>query len=237
MSMNEKWRTRARNALEAYFRRRSFPRITLSLILALTGVAGLLISFILLKAGWVHMWMRYPVAVLCSYAVLLALIRVWVEIERERFDEADADLENGDDYDPVPDSSSSKLSSFDAQDLPTGCLDVPGGCLEVGAEGCLPVILIGVVVSLGAVFFMTVAGAPALVAEVFLDAFLVSVLYRRLKLAHQEHWLGTALRKTWKPVLLTALLLMIGGWALEMIAPESHSLGDAIEGISHPHRR
>lgn len=229
MSTNDKRRTKARNALEAYFRRRSFPRIALSLILGITGVAGFLISYILLKAGFVHMWMRYPVAVLASYAVLLALIRVWIEIESERFDETDADLENGDDYDSV--HASSKLSSFDAEDLPTGCLDVPGGCVEVGAEGCLPVILIGVVVSLGVVFFTTVAGAPALVAEVFLDAFLVSVLYRRLKLAHQEHWLGTALRKTWKPVLLTAVLLLIGGWALEMIAPESHSLGEAIKQL------
>ena len=231
MTTNDKWRTRARNALEAYFRRRSFPRITLSLILLITGVAGFLISFILLKAGWVHMWMRYPVAVLCSYAVLLALIRIWVEIERERFDEADADLENGDDDDSAQVPSSSRLSSFDAEDLPTGCLDVPGGCVEVGAEGCLSVILIGVVVSLGVLFFTTVAGAPALVAEVFLDAFLVSVLYRRLRIAQREHWLGTALRKTWKPVLLTALLLLIGGWALEMIAPEAHSLGEAIERI------
>ncbi len=80
------WRSRARASLEAYFRRRSFPRLTLSLLLLLTGVTGFLISYAMLQLGLQHMWVRYPIATLGSYGLLLALSRGWVPIERSRFD-------------------------------------------------------------------------------------------------------------------------------------------------------
>ncbi len=81
MEEHDVWRSRARASLEAYFRRRSFPRRTLSLLLLLTGLTGFLIPYAMLELGMQHMWVRYPIATLGSYCLLLALIRGWVAIE------------------------------------------------------------------------------------------------------------------------------------------------------------
>lgn len=80
-----RWRERARRALEGYFQKRSPPRLILSLILILTGFAGLVVSFGLLHAGLFAMWIRYPVAVLAGYGVFIGLLRLWLEFERSRF--------------------------------------------------------------------------------------------------------------------------------------------------------
>ena len=85
MDEKTRWRQRARTALEAYFHQRSFPRIILSLLVALTGGFGFLISFGLLHGGVRQMWLRYPLAVLGAYAFFLVLLRLWVGIERARF--------------------------------------------------------------------------------------------------------------------------------------------------------
>ena len=65
----------------------------------------------------------------------------------------------------------------------------------------------------------------------FLDAFIVSALYRRLSVAQKGHWLGAALKKTWAPALVTAVILAIGGWALERMAPGAPSIGKAIQQL------
>jgi len=78
---------------------------------------------------------------------------------------------------------------------------------------------------------MTLAATPALLAEVFVDVFIVSVFYRRLRIAAQEHWLGTALRKTWWLALIGAGLLALLGSILETAAPGSRSIGPAIQKI------
>jgi len=59
----------------------------------------------------------------------------------------------------------------------------------------------------------------------------VSVFYRRLRMAAQEHWLGTALRKTWWLALVAAGVVALVGWGLETAAPGSRSIGPAIEEI------
>ena len=57
---------------------RGMPRVQMSLILAVTGLAGFLASFALLHAGLTRMWLRYPVSVLFAYAVFLLLLRLWL---------------------------------------------------------------------------------------------------------------------------------------------------------------
>jgi hypothetical protein len=228
MTFDPNWRGRAKARLEAYFRRKSFPRLTLSLLLLVTGLAGFLVSYGLLLAGVDHMWLRYPVAVVVSYAALLGLIGVWVEVERRRFDaaEADVDQEVATDAQPTRWSEVGDGSWFDL-------LDFADADVFDCDEGCLPAILGLVVIALGAVLVSTIAAAPALIAEVFLDAFLVAVLYRRLRVAQKEHWLGTALRKTWFAAIVTAGALALGGWTLEQMAPGARSIGKAVEQLRH----
>lgn len=223
MSVPSKWRQHARKALENYFSKRSYPRAILSLIILITGLAGYIISFAMLRAGLTDMWLRYPLAVLGAYAVLLGLVRVWVEIEKARFDPAVIATIKREREEFLPTHQKSTSSPW--LDIPSG-LDVPDF-----EEGCLVAILIGAVVALAVVVVTTIVGAPLLIAEVFFDAFIVSVIYRRLRLAQKEHWLGTALRKTWKAAIILALSLSSIGFVLQQMAPGAPSIGKAIEQI------
>ena len=201
----------------------------LALILILTGLIGFLISFLLLRAGVVEMWQRYPLAVAGAYGGFLGLLRLWVEVERSRFDprvgEIERDLQNtAEGGEKVRHNSGPRSSWLD-------WLDFPDFSVFDLDEGCLPTILIGVLVALLALLVSAIAAASGLIAEVFLDAFIVSVMYRRLRIAAKEHWLGTAIRKTWWTALLTAGLLAIGGLCLEKLAPGSRSIGPAIHRL------
>ncbi len=210
--------------IEAWFERRSAPRTILSGILLVTGGAGFAVSFGLLQAGLSAMWLRYPLAVLAAYGVFLALVRIWVGIERWRFrsDTIEADF--------VSDEEGAGRTVL--QDLNTSrswldWLDVPS--IDIDDGGCLVAAVIGAIGGIAAIAISVVIGAPALAAEVFLDAFLVGALYRRLKIASHEHWLGTAIARTWRHALLAAALLALTGWLAGELAPDANSLGEAIE--------
>ncbi|HEX8352529.1 MAG TPA: hypothetical protein VF611_06515 [Pyrinomonadaceae bacterium] len=58
--------------------RSGMPRAQMSLILASTGAAGFLASFLMLRLGLSLMWLRYALAVLLAYAVFLLLLRLWL---------------------------------------------------------------------------------------------------------------------------------------------------------------
>src|SRR5262249_15953861 len=147
--------SRARAALEGYFRKRSFPRIILGLILLLTGAVGLGVSYELLHAGVTKMWIRYPVAVLVAYAVMLGLVRLWIEFEQRRFDPDDPAMRdaiqqvNEDDLISEPSkagilsgpSGGKKSRGFDLGGL-DGCGDLDG-CVD--AEGCGAAVLFVVI--------------------------------------------------------------------------------------------
>ena len=75
--------------------RRGWPRAEMSLILAATGAAGFLASFVLLRLGLSAMWLRYALAVLLAYLVFLLLLRVWLLLHcREPPGELPGDLLN-----------------------------------------------------------------------------------------------------------------------------------------------
>ena len=61
--------------------RRSLPRVLMSLILAATGAAGFVASFLMLHLGVSRMWLRYALAVLFAYAVFIVLLRVWLFLQ------------------------------------------------------------------------------------------------------------------------------------------------------------
>src|SRR5688572_18663800 len=50
----------------------------MSLMLAATGAAGFVASFLMLRLGLSAMWLRYALAVLFAYLVFLLLLRVWL---------------------------------------------------------------------------------------------------------------------------------------------------------------
>lgn len=176
------------------------------------------------------MWVRYPITVLLSYAVMLGLIRLWVEVEWSRFDPGGEEVS----YSAIENDEPGNFSPPRGGRSWLDWIDLPHVDIFEWDEGCLPAILGVIALVLAFLFLVTIAGAPALLAEVFLDTFLAAALYRRLRIAQKEHWLGTALRKTWRSALITAVALMIGGWILEEMAPGSRSIGKAIEQIRQP---
>jgi len=211
--MNEKsaLRIRTQAALEQYFQRHSSPRLFLSFLLGLTGLVGFGISIGLLRIGISEMWIRYPISVLGAYGAFLGFIRVWVALERSRFDPREFKA-------PATGNRNGRGINW-LDGLDPGCF--------FDAEGLLVVAVVVLIISL----FVAVIDGPALLAEVFLDTFLVSALYRRLRIAAKEHWLGTAIRRTWHLAIVTALLLSIIGAILQNLSPGSRTIGPAIQHL------
>ncbi|MEX2394926.1 MAG: hypothetical protein WD826_10660 [Actinomycetota bacterium] len=108
--------------------------------------------------------------------------------------------------------------SGDAGESLIDVLDLDEGCLVV-----VPIVMIvgGVIGAL-----LIVWSAPALLLEVLIDVVLVSSLYRRLSHLDRRSWLMTAVRKTWFPVVLVGLLLIIGGVVIESFVPNADTIGD-----------
>jgi len=50
-------------------------------------------------------------------------------------------------------------------------------------------------------------------------------------MAAKEHWLGTAIRKTWPAVICTVIFLSLGGFYLSLKAPDAKTLGTALQQI------
>ena len=221
--MDESWRERTRAALIAHFERASSPRLVLSTIVVITGAAGLLVSHALLVFGEVRMALRYPIAVGIAYLVFLGLVRAWAEIERNRVDpEA---IARGDE--PSRHYRAGPSNGFRWWDFLDANLDAND--FFAADEGCLvgcALTLIGAVI--GGVVISLIASAPALIADVFLDAVLVTLLYKRLKNAARRHWLGTAIKRTWIAAAATALMLSIGGAVIQWHWPRARSIGDLI---------
>ena len=68
-------------------------------------------------------------------------------------------------------------------------------------------------------------------AEVALDAAIVSTLYRRLHKHDRSHWAIAVLGRTWVPALLLAMFAAIGGYALERATPDAESIGDVVRAV------
>ncbi len=205
-----------------------------TLIFVLTGVAGFVLCQGMLWLGLFSMGIRYPLAVLGAYGIFLLLLRAWVGWEHFKFDHRVIHLPEpppGVNDDGFPENGKSQRSLVDSYSNDTGWLD----WLDVGStdlfdsEGCLLVILLGLLLSMLGFVGFAIAEAPVLITEVFLDSVLVSVLYRTLRRSNTNRWLGTAIRRTWSRVLWLAALLAVLGAFLQMLTPDCHSLGQMIE--------
>jgi hypothetical protein len=97
--------------------------------------------------------------------------------------------------------------------------------------------LVWVIVAIVALFgglicvFYVVYIAPLLLAEVALDAALVSVVYRRLRHEDTGHWAGAVVGRTWLPAIGLLVFMAILGFALQQIVPEARSIGAVIRAL------
>ena len=233
MDSHPKWRLRARAALETYLRDRSYPRFTLLILVTVAGCAGFLISHILLHFGWQKMAIRYPLAVVGGYIVFLIQLRIWVEIERSRYQPHEVHISTDPPEEPGEHSVLDRFQRGESSWLDWlnyGNPLIPGeGCLVV----CLFTAVIGIIVGAVTMVASFFVAGPGFLAEVFLDAVVVSLLYRHLRHAAREHWLGTAVRQTWNTVAMTAIAMGVIGFCLDAFAPGSHSIGPAVKELIH----
>ena len=206
--------------MKRYFQKRTRTRVMIWAVLGFTGAFGFSVSYTLLYFGVGAMWIRYPVAVLGGYVVFLGLIRMWVEWERERYQPENEPLE-------VPVSVKGGSAQLSKSSNWLELLDL--GDFLIEPEGCLPILGFLALCGAAVVLVMTLLNAEALIAEGFIDTFLVVGLYRRMRIAAREHWLGGMIRKTWGLAVVIAMLLGFCGYLLQLKAPGAKSIGPAVQ--------
>jgi hypothetical protein len=251
-------RSHAIDRFQRYLVRRGLPRFQMTVIVVATGLAGFGASVALLSLGVSSMPARYLAAVVAAYAVFLLLVRLWAEYQRRHLSAADAIDIAGDllDLTRVPEPWTGGRGTFGgggagrswddtSPDLPSSAAPSPETPLattavEAGSTGAshafdvdvddawvlvvLPIILLGGL--LAAVY--VIYSAPVLLGEVLLDVALVSGLYRRLRKLEPQSWLSTAVRRTWIPVTVVALLVAAGGFVMQAMVPDADSIGDVL---------
>jgi hypothetical protein len=237
--------------------RESAPRLQLGFIVSLAGLAAFLSSVATLKLGVPWMAVRYPLAVVCGYATFFLLIRWWIAWQR-RFDEAALNsTPDAVDVLNVTDLAGLRLPTRGAPDVPLFAAGRGGGAgasvnwgtastaasppspaaksgfdLDLDLDDAWWAVIAVVCVAGGAVAIgYVVYAAPVLLAEVALDAAVVSTLYRRLRQEDVSHWAMTVLRRTWMSALALTVLAAIGGYALQQMAPEAQSIGGVVRAL------
>jgi hypothetical protein len=235
--------------LKRQLERESYPRLQMGFIVALTGAAGWLWSFLLLHAGVGSMALRYPLALLGAYGCFLLLLWLWLRTQADDYTDV-PDLSDA--VDVLPGSSDIPLhtihsggggdfagggasasfdgGSADASTAP-GVLSAVGDAAGSGLDAdelAIPLIAIALAVGLALASLYVVYVAPTLFAELLLDSALSYRLYRHLRNADGDNWLGTAFRKTVVPFAITAVFLTLVGAALTWVAPGTHTLGQAL---------
>jgi hypothetical protein len=233
---------RARQSLEEH----AWPRLQMFLIVSLTGAAGFLASWLMLRLGFDTMWMRYATAMCVAYAAFLMLLWLWLRTSAGDY----ADVPDIAGLDPgapgahhcfVGEGGSfdggGASGNFDAGDasilgdMPKGLgdtLGATGDADELAIPLAVLLLLAGLALALFVSCFSVISSAPLLLAELMVDGALSAGLYRRLRGVDSRHWLDTALKRTFKPFVATTVLVAACGWGLGLFAPHAHSLGEVL---------
>ena len=221
----------------------SFPRIQMTLIVALTGAAGLLASFLLLRMDLDSMVVRYPLAVALAYLFFLFLLWLWLRTKPEDYDVPDlpdavpgrgsVDVPykgGGGDFGGGGASGSFEGPASSSAEMPDAVTDAVGDVgSAVASADELAIPIAGVVLAIGfaVASLYVIYIAPILFAELIVDGALSYALYRHFR-SDSPYWLTTAFRRTILPFAATALFLCIVAAAMSMYAPGARSVGEVV---------
>lgn len=113
-------------------------------------------------------------------------------------------------------------------------LESVGGSLDLDDGAIVVFIVIAVLAALGGIVCIgyVIYIAPMLLAEVALDAALVSAVYRRLRKEDVGHWTGAVFRRTWIPAAILVIFMFVAGYAAQRLAPEARSIGGVIRALT-----
>lgn len=105
--------------------------------------------------------------------------------------------------------------------------------LDFDGDGIVVVVVVGAIAAISlSVLLYVVYIAPALFAELLLDAGLAAGLYKRLSRVERRSWLTTAVRNTAVPAMLVAGLLALAGAVMQGVYPEAVSIGRVVERLT-----
>ena len=220
-------RDRLIERLREHLEQRSYPRLEAFVIVSLAGMCAFLVSFALLTAGITSMPVRYALSGLSGYLAFLALLGVYIAWKRQ--------LEG---IDLAPDAldlaTHTRLpSGAEGSDSWVASKGNDGGSWFDGFDelGWIVLVLVAAVAGLVAVGSI-VWSAPALLAEVLVDAFIVSRVSRHLADSDRRDWTMSAIRRTWMPASVLIVAVVVGGWALQQAAPDAASIGPALRALT-----
>lgn len=240
-----RWRARRVAQVRRWIERYRHPRLALAVIAMLTGVAALAASAALLAGGLTAMGLRYPLAVAMAYAVFVLLLWLWLRREQPDGDVPDASGSgNGSspevysggggrfggggasgEYGPGSiTAEAGEAAGSAANEAPAKAVEFVG---DAAGEAGVAVVLLGLVVAAVALLgWWLLSLAPALAAELVIDALLAAVLYRRLRRHSGPYLLHAIVRRTGRAFLLLAVgAAVLGAWAQWQV-PQVRTVGD-----------
>lgn len=241
----------------AHLLRHGWPRLQTALLLTGAGGVAFLVSVALLALGVDRMWLRYGVAAVAGYAAFLVLVRLWISWHRG----AGVELDTGLDVllqSPRPADAEGAVTAMfrggtsggggggaSFGDVATTIAPRPAlaDAGRVAADGGswfgvdldeLGFVLLAVacaaagVVAIGYVVY----AAPILLAEVAVDAAVMSALYRRLRKEDARHWSRGIVRGTWAAALVVVLSAAGVGYLAQRAVPDARSIGGVLQGLT-----
>jgi len=246
------WRERVRNRLTSRFG----LRLHMTLVVALVFATAFVTTRGLLALHVTSMGLRYLAASITGYAAFFGLLRAWLWYVTEQ---AGAELVPPhapdevalaiDPYaaprstpvppEPAPVAARGRhggSSGVDViPDISLGSSGSSGGggfSLDVDGEGCVAVLIVGIVALIAAVLFgaagYVIYQAPTLLGEAAFELVLASVLARSSRRVTRDGWTGSVLAATWKPALVLAVVATLGGFAAQGLCPGEITLRGVI---------
>jgi hypothetical protein len=172
------------------------------------------------------MWSRYALAGLGAYGVFLLLLRLWLHLQQPR-ESVLRELHIRDGLDIGGDAAEITLEALSSVDHVSPSKSQVAGSLDLEELGLL--ILAIVAAGLGLVVCgYVIWTAPALLAELLVDSFLMAGVYRGLRKQDPSHWWQGAFRKTWLSATTVIFFFSVVGLALQAAVPEAQSIGAVV---------
>ena len=223
------------------------------LLVSITSGAAFLTSYTLLHIlGLTSLWMRYFLVCVAAYGVFLLLLWLWLRTRLEDFSDIGeiSDLPGlslGNSTSEILGSGGNfggggASGSFDeAPPVPAGLGLISEGENPVvealgtageAEEFALPLIVLILIVTVVLSAAFVVYSAPILFAELLVDSLLAAGLYKKMKTVDTQHWMTTAIKHTILPFVITTIVSVTAGYALQAFEPKANSIGDIIRVIN-----
>ncbi|HEY5852365.1 MAG TPA: hypothetical protein VIT62_16585 [Lysobacter sp.] len=226
-----------RNRLERF----GWPRLQMMAIVLVTAVAGLVVSFLLRMAGIDSMPLRYPLAILAAYGVFLLQMWAWMRWRDDPVDDvldAGADLatsmpgEIGAAWTGAGGRSGGAGSSASWSATADSTASADASVLDAVEGEHLPVVVILALVATAVIAAgWVVWSAPALMAELILDAAIAGGLYRRMRVVEAQGWWWVCVRHTAWPLAGVIVFFGVLGGIVQLLVPEASTLLEGLRAI------